>query len=166
MNQTNVIKDFPGKTILISRAFDAPVAQVWRCYTEPKLLDQWWGPAPWRAETRAMRFEVGGYWLYVMIGPENEQHWGRMNYHAIETHRHIAMEDVFCDENGVVNTQLPVSTGSMVFTSRGDSTLVEFRMTYAKESDLQMIVEMGFEEGITLCLEQLAALLKRAPMGE
>jgi hypothetical protein len=34
-------------------------------------------------------------------------------------------------------------------------------MTYAEESDLRKIVEMGFEQGITACLEQLAKLLQQ-----
>jgi len=34
-------------------------------------------------------------------------------------------------------------------------------MTYATEADVQKIVEMGFEQGITICLDQLEQLLKK-----
>lgn len=159
--KTQISKDFPQKSITVSREFDAPLAIVWRAYTEAELLDRWWGPAPWRAATKAMEFAPGGHWLYAMVSPENEKHWGRMNYVGIQHHQSIVIEDAFCDEHGVINPALPVSRGSIVFTPTGRGTRVEFKMTYQEESQLQQIVEMGFEQGISICFDQLAALLQR-----
>ena len=157
-NKTQVVKDFKKKSILISREFNAPVANVWRAYTESELLGQWWAPSPWRAETKVMNFSVGGYWLYAMVSPEGEKHWGRMNYIAIDNHKSFDIQDSFCDENGNINTDLPVSKGQMSFTETKNGTLVEFKMTYPIEADLQKILEMGFEQGITTCLDQLENL--------
>lgn len=159
--KTQITKDFNAKSILVAREFDAPLALVWRAYTESTLLDQWWGPAPWRAETKAMNFTPGGYWLYAMVSPEGEKHWARMNYLSINLHKNFTMEDAFCDERGIINTELPVSAGQMVFTGTPKGTRVEFKMTYATEEALQKIVEMGFAEGITLCLDQLEVLFKQ-----
>lgn len=159
--QTKVEKDLKEKSILIAREFNATVANVWRCYTEAELLDQWWGPAPWRAETKTMKFEVGGFWLYAMVSPEGEKHWGIMNYKAIEPHKSIQLEDGFCDEEGVMNNELPISIGSFNFNTTATGTLVKFKMTYTTEEQLKTIIEMGFEQGITACLEQLAALLTK-----
>jgi uncharacterized protein YndB with AHSA1/START domain len=160
---TQVVKDMAKRSILVSREFASPVALVWRAYTESQYLDQWWGPSPWRAETRRMNFAVGGHWLYVMMGPEGERHWGRMNYLAIEPHRRIEIEDVFCDESGNVNPDLPASRGQFAFTTTPAGTRVEFEMRYRSEAELQKIIEMGFEQGITACIEQLALLLTRMP---
>lgn len=160
--KTLVVKDLATKTIRVSREFSAPLADVWRAYTDSALLDQWWGPAPWRAETRRMTFEPGGHWLYAMVGPGNERHWGRMNYLAIDFHRSIAIEDVFCDEEGTVDASLPASRGQILFTETATGTRVDFNMTYASEADVLKLVEMGFEQGITACLEQLARLLGAA----
>jgi uncharacterized protein YndB with AHSA1/START domain len=161
INKTQVTKDFKQKFITVAREFEAPVATVWRAYTESELLDQWWGPAPWRAETRAMKFAPGGHWLYAMVSPENQKHWARMNYVAIQNHQSISIEDGFCDENGVINTAMPVSRGSIVFTPTGRGTRVEFTMTYEQESQLQQIVDMGFEQGISMCFDQLDVLLQK-----
>ncbi len=158
-HKTLVIKNLQEKSILVSRTFNAPLTNVWRAYTESEFLDQWWGPSPWHAETKSMDFKPGGYWLYAMVGPEGEKHWGRMNYITIKPHTHFEMEDVFCDENGHINSSLPVSKGRMVFTETANGTLVEFKMMYAMEEDVQKIIDMGFEQGITICLEQLQALL-------
>ncbi len=159
-NKTQVIKDLKEKSILVSREFDAPLTNVWRAYTESELLDQWWGPAPWKVETKSMNFSVGGFWLYAMVSPENEKHWGKMNYTAISHHESFEVEDGFCDEDGNLNTVMPISKGKQVFTQTTTGTLVEFKMIYSTETDLQKIIEMGFEQGITACIEQLETLLK------
>lgn len=160
-NKTEVTKDFKQKSILITREFNAPVAMVWRAFTEKELLEQWWAPAPWKAETKSMNFKVGGYWLYAMVGPANEKHWGRMNYIAINPHKYFELEDAFCDENGTVNPELPASKGKTVFTEIPNGTRVEFKMSYPTESDLKKIVEMGFEQGITACFDQLDELFEK-----
>lgn len=160
-SKTRIAKDFGQKSITVTRDFDAPVADVWRAFTERELLDQWWGPAPWRAETRVMNFVPGGHWLYAMVSPENQKHWGRMNYVAIQHHQSISIEDAFCDEQGAINPSLPISRGSIVFTPNGRGTRVEFMMTYQEESQLRQIVDMGFEQGISMCFDQLDALLRQ-----
>jgi uncharacterized protein YndB with AHSA1/START domain len=160
-NRTKVTKDFKEKSIVVSREFDAPVEQVWRAYTKRELLDKWWGPSPWRAETKTINFTPGGYWLYAMVGPENEKHWGRMNYFNIEQYESFEFEDAFCDENGRVNNDLPVSRGEITFSKSGNGTRVDFKMIYPSESDLEKIIEMGFEEGMTIGLDQLESLLRR-----
>jgi uncharacterized protein YndB with AHSA1/START domain len=160
-NSTQVVKDLKEKSILVSREFNAPVELVWRAFTDSEILDQWWGPAPWRAETKFQDFSVGGYWLYAMVSPENEKHWGRMNYLSIDPHKNFHLEDAFCDENGVMNPELPVSKGSNVFTATSTGARVEFKMSYATEGQLQKIIEMGFEQGITTCLDQLDELFNQ-----
>ncbi|HRX11971.1 MAG TPA: SRPBCC domain-containing protein [Draconibacterium sp.] len=158
-NSTQVVKDLKDKSILVSREFNAPVALVWRAFTDSEILDKWWGPAPWRAETKFQDFSVGSYWLYAMVGPENQKHWARMNYLSIDTHKDFQLEDVFCDENGIVNPELPVSRGSNVFTATATGTRVEFKMYYSTEEQIQQIIDMGFEQGITICMEQLDRLI-------
>jgi uncharacterized protein YndB with AHSA1/START domain len=94
-----------------------------------------------------------------MVGPENEKHWGRMNYLAIEKYKFIDLEDVFCDENGNVNSELPNSRGRNSFTKTNTGTLVEFKLQLTSEEQLKQLVEMGFEEGIKICFEQLNDLI-------
>lgn len=160
-NKTQVVKNLKEKSVLVTREFDAPLADVWQAFTEKEMLDRWWGPSPWKAETKTMDFKTGGYWLYAMVGPENEKHWGRMDYKAIEPNKSIQLEDSFSDENGKQNAELPVSKGSMVFTETANGTKVDFKMTYATEEDVKKMIDMGFEEGISTSFDQLDALLQR-----
>jgi len=158
-NKTEVVKDLKERSILVSREFNAPLADVWRAFTESELLDRWWGPAPWHVETKSMDFVPGGYWLYAMVGPEGQKHWSRMNYLAIEPHKSYDAEDCFCDEQGNIDPALPVSSGRNLFTATAAGTRVDFKMIFPTEEGLQQIVEMGFEQGISICFDQLEALL-------
>lgn len=160
-NKTHIVKDFKEKTIHVSREFTAPLVNVWRAYTRAELLGRWWAPLPWRAETKVMNFSVGGYWLYAMVSPDGEKHWGRMNYIAIDHHKWFNIEDAFCDENGNINKELPVSKGQISFTPTQNGTLVQFKMLYPTESDLKKTVEMGFEQGISATLDHLDNLFNQ-----
>jgi uncharacterized protein YndB with AHSA1/START domain len=160
MSKTIVSKDFQEKTILVSREFKAPLETVWRAFTESELLEKWWAPKPWRAETKTMNFKEGGYWLYAMVSPENQKHWGKMNFLAIDELVSYSIKDEFCDEAGIVNTELPTSNGKNSFTKTENGTLVEFKTVYNTEEEVQKIVEMGFEQGITMTFEELALLLE------
>jgi len=155
-----VAKDFNEISILVSRVFNAPIERVWQAHTDSHVLDRWWGPSPWRAVTKTMNFTPGGYWLYAMVGPENQIHWARMSYIALDQDNRIEVEDAFCDENGKLNNELPVSKGQIAFTKTENGTRVEFKMIFPTRTDLEKTLEMGFEQGITICQDQLESLLK------
>lgn len=100
-----------------------------------------------------MDFSVGGYWLYDMVCPENENHWGHMDYTPITPNMSFEIKDSFCDEDGNVNSSLPVSRGTIAFTTTESGTLVEFNMFYSNEKEVNTMIEMGFEQGISACFE-------------
>lgn len=156
-----IIKDRPGRKITITRDFDAAPEQVWRAWTESELLDQWWAPQPWRAETRHMDFREGGHWLYAMVGPDNSRQWARVDYHSIDAPRSFTATDFFCDENGVRNTSLPGMNWRNEFRPVEDGTEVRIEVSFENEADLQAIVEMGFEAGFTAALGQLDSYLAK-----
>ncbi len=49
-----------------------------------------------------------------MVSPENQKRWGRMNYLAINKFESIEIEDTFCDENGKLNNELPISKDKLL----------------------------------------------------
>lgn len=159
--KTTVKKDFQEKSILVSREFNAPLEIVWKAFTEREALEKWWAPKPWHVVTKTMHFEVGGHWLYAMVSPENQKHWGRMNFLAIDELVSYSMEDEFCDEDGNTDTELPTSRGKNTFTKTETGILVAFKTVYNTEEEVRKIVEMGFEQGITMTFEELATLLEK-----
>jgi uncharacterized protein YndB with AHSA1/START domain len=106
-----------------------------------------------------MNFEVGGQWLYAMVGPAGEQMWSKMEYTSIEPKTQIGLLDSFCNEEGITNKEFPISEGHFYFTETDKGVLTEFKMNYPSEKDIETLVEMGFETGISIGLQQLEELL-------
>lgn len=148
-----------NSTICVKRDFNATLQQVWQAWTTAELLDQWWGPKPWRAETKTMDFREGGHWLYAMVGPEGERHWGRADYIRIKKEESFSAKDGFCDENGTMNSELPQNLWEILFRETGDKVLVDIILTFDSLEDLETNIQMGFREGFTIGLNQLDELL-------
>ena len=149
-----------GARLVVERSFDAPIFLVWKAWTTADLLDQWWAPKPYQSQTKHMTFVEGGYRLYVMVGPNGEEHWGRTNYTKIVKEQEFAGEDVFCDENGAVNEELPVAVFVNTFKVIGEGrTQVIMTTTYASEEALDQVLKMGLEQGLKMTLQNLDEVL-------
>jgi len=166
MNQT-LLFDFSvnkeTKTINVKREFAAGTGPVWEAWTNPEILDQWWAPKPYKAETRKMDFRKGGYWLYAMTCPgstEFKDQLSRMDYEEIEPKKRFSGFTAFCDETGKVTPGSARSLWSNVFTENNGHTTVAISLKFDKLEDLETMVKMGFKEGFTMALENLDQYLE------
>ena len=57
------------REIRIERVFDAPRDLVWRAFTDPKLVAQWWGRGNTLVVER-LEVERGGHWRFVEHAPD------------------------------------------------------------------------------------------------
>lgn len=155
-------RDPATKTMRVERTFEAPLETVWSAWTTPEILDQWWGPSPWRAETSVMEFSVGGKWLYAMVGPEGERSYCRVDYDMIQPPHRFAGQDSFCDEQGTVLSDPPGMHWDVQFESVDDTTTkVMVTIQFASAADMEKIAAMGFQEGFTTGMNQLETLLAK-----
>lgn len=164
MNKTaifNFTVDKENKKIRVERSFDAPVDLVWSAWTEAELLDQWWAPKPWKAETKSMDFTEGGRWVYAMVGPEGEKHWALMQYLSIAPKKSFTSRDGFGDPDGKVNETMPTSTWVNTFSEKAGTTSVTNDISFADLAQLESLIQMGFKEGYTMGLDNLEDLLAR-----
>jgi|ERR1700694_2426045 len=157
--ETTVTKDAANKKLFVVRAFDAPVEQVWKAWTEHEWLDQWWAPKPWKANTQSMDFREGGFWRYYMEGPDGTRHYCRVDYQTIIPNESFTGRDSFCDEGGQPSSAAPSMHWKCVFSPLGTATRVEVEISFGSEADLEKIIEMGFKEGFTAAHGNLDALL-------
>jgi uncharacterized protein YndB with AHSA1/START domain len=152
-------KDINAKKIHVVRQFNASIEKVWKAWTDPDILEKWWGPKPWVAKTKSMDFKVGGTWLYAMEGPEGQKHWSNVKFTAIEPGTRFAADSLFSDENGNAQPDAPVGHWDNKFVAVGDKTNVVVDLSFDDEAHFKMLVEMGFEGGFTMGLNQLDELL-------
>ena len=151
--------DKESRKVKVTREFAAPLSKVWAAYKQSELLDQWWAPKPWKANTKEMDFKEGGHWLYAMVGPEGEEHWCREDFQSVTPMKSFKAVDAFCDSNGKVNNELPKSTWTCTFSESGNKTKVIIEMECETLADLEKYIEMGFQEGFTMALGNLDELL-------
>jgi PhnB protein len=154
-NETVFSKDLEKKKLTVVRAFDASLVRVWEAWTTSGILDQWWAPKPYKAETKTMDFKEGGRWIYCMVGPGGDRTWCRVDIKAIRPLRSITDSTMFCDEQGRENLEFPVMHWNKQFKETGDATTVTIDITFDRETDMEAILKMGFQEGFTMGLGNL-----------
>jgi len=67
----------------VTRVFDAPRELVWKAWTDPKYIMQWWGPKGFTAPVCKMDFRVGGKLLCCMRSPDGQEFWNAVEYREI-----------------------------------------------------------------------------------
>ena len=159
LHKTQIVKDLPNKALHIKREFEAPLAHVWRAWTDSNLLDQWWAPKPYKAVTKKINFNEGGYWLYYMLGPDGNKMYARFDYKQITPLKQYAGVDCFCDENGTPSTDFPSMSWVNKFIETSGGTLVEIKVSFDSIADMNKIIELGFEEGFTMAHGNLDEVL-------
>ena len=76
------------RTIRVERIFDATRDRVWRAYTEPALVAQWWGRGN-KLVIETMDVVRGGHWRYVEHTPDGETHGFEGRYREVTPQERI-----------------------------------------------------------------------------
>ena len=88
--------------LVIERVLDAPRDRVWKAWTEPEQIKQWWGPKDFTAPSIESDFREGGTYLWAMKSPEGQVYWGTGTFQEIVPPERFVMTDSFADEQGNV----------------------------------------------------------------
>jgi uncharacterized protein YndB with AHSA1/START domain len=59
-----------SRDLVITRTLKAPRSALWRAWSDPELLKQWWCPKPWTTQVKAFDFRTGGAFHTYMQGPD------------------------------------------------------------------------------------------------
>ena len=149
--------DKEAKTVYITREFDAGLDLVWDAFTKADLLDQWVAPAPFKARTKYMNFEVGGRRFYAMVSPEGHEGWIIQEYKSITPKTNFKLYNVFADKD-----ENPAPTGSdwdYTFSEKDGITTVRITIYNESLERMEKMIEMGFKEGYKASIENLEKLL-------
>ena len=153
--------DSTARKIHIAREFNTPIEKVWKAWTDPEILDKWWGPKPSRIETKIMDFKVGGAWQFAMITAEGQKHWLYAEFIAIENNKLISTKALFFDGEGN-----PVNSGSNWYRDtrfspiEGNRTRVDIEINFEEEATFERFTSNGyFKEGTAIGYNQLDELL-------
>ncbi|GAB3935986.1 SRPBCC family protein [Larkinella terrae] len=146
-------------TVFITKEFAAEPELVWDAFTKPEMLDQWWAPKPWASKTKSMDFTVGGRRLYAMVSPEGQESWALHDYTSISPKTNFKFLNAFADKDG--NPQLPGSDWDLTFNEGNGTTKVSISIYNESLERMEKMIEMGFQEGFTMTLNELETLLSK-----
>jgi len=97
-----------SKDFVITRTFDAPRELVWKCFTEPERMKEWWGPKGSTIVASNMDLRVGGSYHGAMRDPQGNVMWAKFVYREVTAPERLVWEHSFSDEAGGL-TRHPLS---------------------------------------------------------
>jgi uncharacterized protein YndB with AHSA1/START domain len=106
--QNETLNQVMERELVITRVFDAPRELVFKAFTEPERLAQWWGPKDFTVRVEQLDLRPGGLCHYCMKSPEGGQTWGLFQYREISAPGRIVFVNSFSDAAGNI-TRAPFS---------------------------------------------------------
>ncbi|SFI83543.1 SRPBCC family protein [Brevibacillus centrosporus] len=134
--------------LLSRRTLPAPRSLVYRAWTEPALLAQWWGPNGFTNTFHTFDASPGGIWEFTMHGPEGANFPNRNVFHEVSEDRIVLRHE-----------SRPHFILTATFADVSGGTEITFRQTFETAEDynnLKPICEEANEQN----LDRLRAVLK------
>jgi uncharacterized protein YndB with AHSA1/START domain len=148
--------------LVIERVLDAPRERVWKAWTEPEEIKQWWGPKDFTAPSIESDFREGGKYLWSMKSPDGQVYWNTGTFEEIVPPERLVVTDSFADEHG--NVVPPSHYGmsgdhpmegriTVILQDEDGKTKLTVRYYGIAPGDLRDLAEAGWNE----TLDKLAA---------
>jgi uncharacterized protein YndB with AHSA1/START domain len=151
--------DFSDRELVLTRIFDAPPEKVYRAWTEPELLTQWFAPLPWTTPQAELDVRPGGANRIVMRSPEGQDFPNEGVYLEVVQNERLVISDAYT--RAWEPSQKPFMTVILTFEDLGGKTRYTARVRHWTVADREQHEQMGFHQGWGQCADQLAELLKR-----
>lgn len=135
---------------VITRVLDAPRELVWKAWTEPERLMQWFSPKGFENVASKVDLRVGGTFHYGLRMPDGGEMWGRFVYREIVPPERLVHIVHFSDREGGV-TRHPMSAtwplqilSTITLEAQGDKTLLTVHWVPFEATDEEI---RAFDEG-------------------
>jgi uncharacterized protein YndB with AHSA1/START domain len=149
--------------MVITRIFDAPRELVWKAWTDPQYVMQWWGPKGFTAPVCKIDFRVGGKFLCCMRSPDGQEGWNAGEYHEIVPYERIVSSMYFSDPDGNKIDPAQLGIEHEAIEDARDVTLFEdlgdgrTKLTFIGNEPMESAKNSGQLEGWNQILDKLAA---------
>lgn len=143
--------------LVLERVFNAPREKLYRCWTEPELLKQWFCPSPWTVSRAELDVRPGGSSLVVMRSPEGKEFANPGVFLEVVPNERIVTTDAYT--SAWLPSEKPFMTAIVTFEEMGGGrTRYIARARHWSAEDMAAHEAMGFHEGWGKAADQLAEL--------
>jgi uncharacterized protein YndB with AHSA1/START domain len=155
--------------LTFERIVEVPLHFVWRAWTEPDLLKQWFCPTPWKTIDAELDVRPGGIFRTTMQSPEGKEFPNTGCYLEVVKHERIVWTNAMLPgfRPAPVNAPCGDESVEFMFTAKvemsahgANSTRYRATVIHADEAGCTTHAAMGFEAGWGAALDQLVALVK------
>ncbi|MCF1707236.1 SRPBCC family protein [Tabrizicola sp. J26] len=150
----------PDLDLEINRLLKAPVAKVWRCWTEPELVKQWFTPKPVVTRDVEIDLRPGGRFHTVMVMVDGSEHPGEGCFLDIEFERRLVWTDTLEAGFRPATSAMFGFTGCILMHPEDGGTRYIARAIHGKREVARQHEEMGFHEGWGTVAQQLEAFAR------
>src|SRR5688500_13704163 len=148
------------RELVLSRVVDAPREKLFQGWTDPKLLPQWFAPAPLTTTVHELDVRPGGAFRCTMHDPSGAIYPANGVYLEIVKNERLVTTDAF--EAGWRPSAKPFMVAILTFEDAGPGkTKYTARARHWTKEDRDTHEQMGFHQGWSQCLDQLVALIKK-----
>jgi len=147
------------RELVLTRILAAPRAALYRCWTEPELLKQWFCPPPWRVSDAVLDVRPGGANLITMRGPNGEVAPNAGVYLDVIPNEKVVFTDAFTADWQPSGKPFMVATITFQDHDSG-GTLYTATARHWSAEDCKAHADMGFHTGWGIAADQLEALAK------
>lgn len=145
--------------LVLTRIIDAPREKLYRCWTEPELLKQWFAPRPYTTPFAELDLRPGGASVITMRSPKGQDMPNPGVYLDVVKNERIVFTDAF--GAGWVPAGQPFMVAEVTFEDApGGKTKYTARAMHWNEEMKQQHEKMGFHQGWGQCADQLEELAK------
>ena len=147
-----------SKLFVISHVFDAPRSLVYEAWTDPAMIEKWWGPVGCTTKVN-LDLRAGGRYDYTMTGPDGNTFSRKGEYVEIVPNEKLVYENSF-DTLNMAGAPQAAMRITVRFEDYAGKTLLTFQaqMTTAEERD--KYVAIGTAQGWAQAFGKLEALLQ------
>lgn len=156
----------PGQPdIIITRRFAAPRTLVWKTFSEPYHLSQWWGCKDFTNPVCELDFRIGGHWHNVMRGPDGTE------YPTDSVFIDIVPMDLIVFRNAPAVGEVwgdnppPGILQTLTFEDVTGGTLLTLHASFANLAERERTIRRGFVEGTAEGFDRLDAVLSALSSG-
>ncbi len=144
------------RELVITRVFDAPRDLVFRAWTDPKHMTQWWGPKYFTNRVEQMDVRPGGAWRIVMCAPDGAEYPAQGIYREIIPPDRLVFTNTAVDKDGKVIID---GFTTVTFADQGGKTKLTLETRGTAKVDYAANYLQGMEAGWTQSLERLGETL-------
>ena len=153
------IPAIPNRELELVRIIDAPPSKLFKAWTDPALIKQWFAPKPWTVSHAETDVRPGGASLIVMRSPEGQEFPNRGVYLEVVPNERLVFTDAYT--SAWEPSDEPFMTAIMTFEDLGGKTRYTALVKHWSVEDREEHEEMGFHQGWGQCADQLAELVAR-----